>query len=302
MIKTGNEITTNWLPILKTAQRACEACGRVVQSTRVAEPTRYRVVVLTLSLPPRCATDRVTHSYRQRMLGCGFDYRSNSTMIANPPIHEAKSARSHLLDARPIADQIKTEVRQAVIELAKQEITPCLAAVRVGDDEASAVYVRNKMRACEEVGIRSEHHALPASTTASELLELIGSLNRREDVDGFLVQLPLPREIDETKIIEAVDPEKDVDGFHPVNVGKLLIGERDGFAPCTPSGVQELLVRSGVDTRGMECVVIGRSNIVGKPMAALLMQDRAGANATVTVCHHLTRSVAAHSRRADARA
>ena len=228
------------------------------------------------------------------MLGCGFDYRLNSTMIANPPIHEAKSSRAHLLDARPIADQIKTEVRQAVTELAKQEITPCLAAVRVGDDEASAVYVRNKMLACEEVGIRSEHHALPASTTSSELLELIKSLNKREDVDGILVQLPLPRGIDETKVIEAVDPEKDVDGFHPINIGRLSLG-RPTFVPCTPAGIIELLDRSNISIAGTNACVVGRSQIVGRPMAQLLLQR----DATVTVCHSRTRDLAAMSRQAD---
>jgi methylenetetrahydrofolate dehydrogenase (NADP+)/methenyltetrahydrofolate cyclohydrolase len=171
---------------------------------------------------------------------------------------------------------------------------PCLAAVRVGDDPASAVYVRNKIKACEEVGIRSEQHALPESTTTAELLDLIASLNAREDVDGILTQLPLPRGIAETTIIEAIDPGKDVDGFHPVNAGRLAMG-RAAFVPCTPAGIIELLDYNGIEIRGVNACVVGRSQIVGRPMAQLLLQR----DATVTICHSRTRDLAAVTRQAD---
>ncbi|MGH9872584.1 MAG: bifunctional 5,10-methylenetetrahydrofolate dehydrogenase/5,10-methenyltetrahydrofolate cyclohydrolase [Pyrinomonadaceae bacterium] len=204
-------------------------------------------------------------------------------------------ARAQMLDGTMIAEQIKQEVQRDVEQLAKEhEVRPCLAAIRVGDDAASAVYVRNKIRACEEVGIRSEHHALPATTTAIELLELIRSLNRREDADGILVQLPLPAEIEESAIIEAIDPEKDVDGFHPVNIGRLSMG-RPTFAPCTPAGIIELLVRSQIPIAGAGACVVGRSQIVGRPMAQLLLQR----DATVTICHSRTRDLAAVTRQAD---
>ena len=159
--------------------------------------------------------------------------------------------------------------------------------------------MRAKGKACDEAGMTGETIRLAASTSQEELLALVDRLNGDPVVHGILVQMPLPKHIDPDTVIRRIRPDKDVDGFHPVNVGKLLIGEKDGFAPCTPAGVQEMLVRSGVDTQGMECVVIGRSNIVGKPMAALLMQDRVGANATVTVCHRHTRRLADHTRCAD---
>ena len=182
--------------------------------------------------------------------------------------------RARMLEAASLAARIKAEVKAEV----DRGIRPTLAAVRVGDDPASAVYVRNKIRACEEVGIRSEHHALPESTSTSELLELIASLNTRDDVDGILTQLPLPAAIDEAAIIEALDPSKDVDGFHPVNAGKLAMG-RSVFVPCTPAGVIELLDDSGIEIRGANACVVGRSQIVGRPMAQLLLQR----DATVTV-------------------
>ena len=203
--------------------------------------------------------------------------------------------RAELLDGAAVAGEIKAEVardvEQFVIEF---DVKPCLAAVRVGDDPASAVYVRNKIRACEEVGIRSEHHALPASTTETELLDLIRSLNKRGDVDAILVQLPLPGEIDDSKIIEAIDPEKDVDGFHPVSIGRLAMG-RPTFVPCTPAGILELLDRSGIPIAGQSACVVGRSQIVGRPMAQLLLQR----DATVTVCHSRTRDLPAVTRQAD---
>ena len=203
--------------------------------------------------------------------------------------------RAALLDGATIAEQIKQEVRRDVEHLVNEhDVKPCLAAIRVGDDAASAVYVRNKIRACEEVGIRSEHHALPATTTAIELRDLVMSLNRRSDVDGILVQLPLPVEIDESAIIEAIDPEKDVDGFHPVNIGRLSMG-RPTFVPCTPAGIIELLVRSQIPIAGASACVVGRSQIVGRPMAQLLLQR----DATVTICHSRTRDLAAVTRQAD---
>lgn len=202
---------------------------------------------------------------------------------------------AELLDGAAIADQIKQEVARDVERLmAEHQVKPCLAAVRVGDDAASAVYVRNKIRACEEVGIRSEHHALTATTTAIELMDLITSLNMRGDVDGILIQLPLPGEIDEARIIEAIDPEKDVDGFHPVTIGRLSMG-RPTFVPCTPAGIIELLDRCGIPISGANACVVGRSQIVGRPVAQLLLQR----DATVTICHSRTRDLAAVTRQAD---
>lgn len=194
------------------------------------------------------------------------------------------------LEAAELAARIKEEVKAEIAS----GIRATLAAVRVGEDPASAVYVRNKIRACEEVGIRSEHHALPESTTTEQLLELVASLNARKDIDGILVQLPLPGHVNETAIIEAMDPSKDVDGFHPVNAGKLAMG-RPVFVPCTPAGIMELLDDRGVEIRGTNACVVGRSQIVGRPMAQLLLQR----DATVTICHSRTRDLAAVARTAD---
>jgi len=194
------------------------------------------------------------------------------------------------LEAADLAARIKAEVKAEIAG----GVRASLAAVRVGDDPASAVYVRNKIRACEEVGIRSEHHSLPESTTTEQLLELITSLNTRDDVDGILTQLPLPAHIDETAIIEAMNPLKDVDGFHPVNAGKLAMG-RPVFVPCTPAGIIELLDDRGVEIRGANACVVGRSQIVGRPMAQLLLQR----DATVTICHSRTRDLPAVTRTAD---
>ncbi|MGH9931119.1 MAG: bifunctional 5,10-methylenetetrahydrofolate dehydrogenase/5,10-methenyltetrahydrofolate cyclohydrolase [Pyrinomonadaceae bacterium] len=213
-------------------------------------------------------------------------------------MNDAKSmglGRAELLEGAVVAEQIKAEVAREVAQFVSEfEMQPCLAAVRVGDDPASAVYVRNKIRACEEVGIRSEHHAIPATTTALELLDLINSLNRRADVDGILVQLPLPAGIDESKIIEAIDPEKDVDGFHPMSIGRLSMG-RPTFVPCTPAGILELLDRNQIPIAGASACVVGRSQIVGRPMAQLLLQR----DATVTICHSRTPDLAAVTRQAD---
>ena len=203
--------------------------------------------------------------------------------------------RAELLDGAIVADQINREVTRNARRLHNTHgVQPCLVAVLVGDDPASAVYVRNKMRACEEVGIRSEHHALPATTTTGELADLIVSLNTRDDVDGILVQLPLPNQIDESGIIEAIDPQKDVDGFHPVTVGRLAMG-KPTFVPCTPAGIIELLVRSKIPISGADACVVGRSQIVGRPMAQLLLQN----DATVTICHSRTHDLAAVTSQAD---
>ena len=193
--------------------------------------------------------------------------------------------------ANKIKDRVRTEVQQLS---ATRSIVPCLVAIRVGDDPASAVYVRNKIQACAEVGIRSEQHALPESTTTEQLLELIRTLNERDDVDGILTQLPLPEHVDETVVIEEIDPRKDVDGFHPINVGRLALG-RSAFVPCTPAGIIELLEYNQVPIRGANACVVGRSQIVGRPMAQLLLQR----DATVTICHSRTRDLPAITRQAD---
>lgn len=203
--------------------------------------------------------------------------------------------RAEVLDGGLIAHQIKQEVAREVQQLRDAHgVRPCLAAVLVGDDDASAVYVRNKMRACAEVGIESDHHALPGSVTAEQLLGLIAGLNRRDDVDGILVQLPLPKHIDESAIIDAVDKDKDVDGFHPINAGLLAMG-RPRFVPCTPAGIIELLDRKQIEISGANACVVGRSQIVGRPVASLLLQR----HATVTICHSRTRDLRSVTRQAD---
>jgi len=203
--------------------------------------------------------------------------------------------KAQKLDGARVAAEIKREVAEEVERLRRDDgITPRLATVLVGDDPASAVYVRNKIRTCEELGIASEHLHLAADTTAARLLELIASFNEREDVDGILVQLPLPAGVDESRVIEAIDPEKDVDGFHPVNVGRMML-RRPSLLPCTPAGIIELLAREGVEMSGARACVVGRSNIVGRPVAELLLQR----DATVTVCHSRTRDLAEVTREAD---
>ena len=204
-----------------------------------------------------------------------------------------------LIDGAAIARRVREEVAAEVVTLVARGIRPGLAVVLVGDDPASAVYVRAKGKACEEAGMHSVTVRFSAETSQHELLAEVDRLNADRAIHGILVQMPLPKHIDADRVMRRIRPEKDVDGFHPVNVGKLLIGERDGFAPCTPAGVQELLRQCSVQTKGAECVVVGRSNIVGKPMAALMLQDRPEANATVTVCHSKTRDLRAHTRRAD---
>jgi methylenetetrahydrofolate dehydrogenase (NADP+)/methenyltetrahydrofolate cyclohydrolase len=209
------------------------------------------------------------------------------------------STGATLIDGTAIGRLVREDVAKEVARLKSRGVTPGLSVVLVGDDPASAVYVRSKGKACEEAGMRGETIRLPAETSEEVLLKHVDALNEDPRVHGILVQMPLPRHMSADKVIRRIRPEKDVDGFHPVNVGKLSIGERDGFVPCTPAGAIELLVRSGVETRGKDAVVVGRSNIVGKPMAALLMQDAPGGNATVTVCHSRTTNLAGHVRRAD---
>jgi methylenetetrahydrofolate dehydrogenase (NADP+)/methenyltetrahydrofolate cyclohydrolase len=207
----------------------------------------------------------------------------------------AEKMRAKILDGRSVAEQIKNEVAEEVRRLSEQHsIRPRLAAVLVGDDGASAVYVRNKVRACAEVGIESEQLALPASTTTQDLLSIVRGLNQHRDVDGILVQLPLPKQIDESSILETVDPSKDVDGFHPTNVGLLAMG-RPRFVPCTPAGIMELLDRNQIEVAGANACVVGRSQIVGRPVASLLLQR----HATITICHSRTRDLSAVTRQAD---
>ncbi len=201
---------------------------------------------------------------------------------------------ARLIDGKAISAQVKAEVAAEVQKLEGEGIKVGLAVVIVGNNSASRVYVNNKKKACAEVGILSEEYALAEETTQEELLALIEKLNARKDINGILVQLPLPKHIDEKTVIDAISPLKDVDAFHPVNVGKIMIGDFD-YLPCTPAGIIELLDKSGVDLTGKECVVIGRSNIVGKPMAMLLLHR----NATVTICHSKTRDLAEVTRRAD---
>ncbi len=199
-----------------------------------------------------------------------------------------------IIDGKKISAEIKNELKEEVAALKEKGVRICLAVIQVGEDKASSVYVANKKKACAYIGIDSLSYELPTSTTQEELLSLISELNARADVNGILVQLPLPKSIDEDAVIRAIAPEKDVDGFHPVNVGRLNIGQ-DGYVSCTPAGVIQLLKRSGIEIEGKECVVVGRSNIVGKPMAALLLRE----NATVTVCHSRTKRLAEVTKRAD---
>ena len=203
------------------------------------------------------------------------------------------------IDGTAVAKAVREDVAREVAALKALGITPGLTVVIVGDDPASQTYVAAKEKASLEAGMKGETIRLPAETPQGELEALIDRLNADETVHGILVQSPLPKHMDANTVVRRIVPEKDVDGFHPVNVGKLLIGEKDGFAPCTPAGVQELLVRYGVETSGKEVVVVGRSNIVGKPMAALLVQQGKGGDCTVTVCHSRTRDLAVHTRRAD---
>ncbi len=201
---------------------------------------------------------------------------------------------AQIIDGKVISAQVKAEVAAEVAALREKGITPGLAVVIVGDDSASRVYVNSKKKDCAEVGIYSEEYALPAETAQEELMELIRVLNRKKDIHGILVQMPLPKHLDEKAVIDEILPQKDVDAFHPVNVGKIMIGDYE-FLPCTPAGIMEMLAKTGISLAGKECVVIGRSNIVGKPMAMLLLHQ----NATVTICHSKTKDLFEVTRRAD---
>jgi len=203
-----------------------------------------------------------------------------------------------LIDGKAIAEEMRNEMKAEVEKLAAQGTIPRLEVVLVGEDPASQVYVRNKARACEKVGIASETHRLPADTPEEELLRLIGRFNEDDRVHGILVQLPLPGHIREEAVINAIDPDKDVDGFHPVNVGRMVTGN-PVFLPCTPHGIQMLLVRSGIETKGRHVVVVGRSNIVGKPIANILLQKKEHANAVVTVVHTAAPDMSVFTRQAD---
>jgi methylenetetrahydrofolate dehydrogenase (NADP+)/methenyltetrahydrofolate cyclohydrolase len=206
---------------------------------------------------------------------------------------------AQLIKGAEVAKQIREELQQEIANLKeKHNVVPGLVTVLVGADPASQVYVGSKEKTSKELGIYSERYDLPAETTQEDLLKLIDKLNKDPKINGILVQLPLPKGLNEEEVLYAIDPKKDVDGFHPVNVGKLMIGEPD-YLPCTPAGIQQLLIRSGTQIEGTEVVVVGRSNIVGKPIANMLLQKAPGANATVTICHTRTRDISFHTKRAD---
>jgi len=206
---------------------------------------------------------------------------------------------AELIKGAEVAKQIREELKQEIADLkAKHNVVPGLVTVLVGADPASQVYVGQKEKTSNELGIYSERYDIPAETTQEDLLKLVDKLNKDPKINGILVQLPLPKHLNEEEVLYAIDPKKDVDGFHPVNVGKLMIGEPD-YLPCTPAGIQQLLIRSGTQIEGAEVVVVGRSNIVGKPIANMLLQKAPGANATVTICHTRTKDMAFHTKRAD---
>ncbi|MHC4553761.1 MAG: bifunctional methylenetetrahydrofolate dehydrogenase/methenyltetrahydrofolate cyclohydrolase FolD [Planctomycetota bacterium] len=205
---------------------------------------------------------------------------------------------AQIIDGKQVAADMRAELKEKVAELKGQGVMPGLAVVLVGDDPASKSYVTAKERACEEIGIYSDDNRLPADTAEADLLTLVEKLNKDPKINGILVQLPLPKHIDEDRILLAIDPAKDVDGFHPVNVGKMVVGQ-EAYLPCTPHGIIQLLIRNNVKLEGAEVVVVGRSNIVGKPIANLLIQKAPTGNATVTVCHTRTKNMAEHVERAD---
>jgi methylenetetrahydrofolate dehydrogenase (NADP+)/methenyltetrahydrofolate cyclohydrolase len=206
---------------------------------------------------------------------------------------------ARLLDGAALGRTIRTEVAAEARRLRDTGVVPGLAVILVGDDPASHFYVRSKGKACEEAGMKSVTHLLPASTSQEELLALIDQVNADPSLHGLLVQMPLPKHIDARAVLHRVSPDKDVDGFHPVNAGKLLLGDPTGFRPATPYGVQQMLLREGVETKGANAVILGRSTIVGRPMAALLIQDGPGGNATVTICHSRSRDLPSITRQAD---
>jgi len=216
---------------------------------------------------------------------------------ANPAAAQSSGAR--LIDGNAIGATMRAELAGEITALKKKGIVPGLAVVLVGDNPASQVYVRMKGKACEEAGLYHETIRLPKDTSEADLMSLIERLNANSKIHGILVQLPLPKPIDTNRALHRIDPRKDIDGFHPENVGKVAVGDPTGFRPATPYGVQQLLLRTGVETRGAHAVVVGRSNIVGRPMAALLLQDGPGGNATVTVCHSRTRNIEQYTLQGD---
>ena len=205
---------------------------------------------------------------------------------------------ARIIDGKQIAADMRDELKEEITRLKKQGIVPGLGVILVGDDPASQSYVTAKERACENIGIYSDNISLPADTSQKELMTLVEKMNNDVKINGVLVQLPLPGGLDESEVLLAIDPAKDVDGFHPINVGKMMIGEKS-FLPCTPHGIVQLLIRSGVTIEGAEVVIVGRSNLVGKPLANMLIQKKPNANATVTICHTRTRDLAVHTKWAD---
>jgi methylenetetrahydrofolate dehydrogenase (NADP+)/methenyltetrahydrofolate cyclohydrolase len=205
---------------------------------------------------------------------------------------------ARIIDGKQVAGDIRAELKSEVAKLKERGIVPGLGVILVGDDPASASYVTGKERACAELGIYSDDNRLPAQTSQADLMRLIARMNGDPKINGILVQLPLPRHLNEAEVLLAIDPTKDVDGFHPMNVGKMVVGEK-AFMPCTPHGVVQLLVRSGVTIDGAHVVIVGRSNLVGKPLANMLIQKNPTGNATVTVCHTRTKDLAYHTRQAD---
>lgn len=205
---------------------------------------------------------------------------------------------AQIIDGKKIAAAMREELKARIANLKEKGIVPGLGVILVGDDPSSVSYVTGKERACEEMGIYSENNRLDADTPQKRLISLVAKMNKDRKINGILVQLPLPKGLNESEVLEAIDPAKDVDGFHPTNVGRMVLGER-AFLPCTPHGVIQLLIRSGVRIEGAEVVIVGRSNIVGKPLANMLIQKSATGNATVTICHTRTKDLAEHTRRAD---
>ncbi len=203
-----------------------------------------------------------------------------------------------IIDGKQVAEDMRAELKVDVAVLKEQDVVPGLAVILVGEDPASQSYVKAKERACESIGIYSDDNRLPADTSQEDLMALVEEKNKDPRINGILVQLPLPKHLDESQVLLAIDPAKDVDGFHPINVGKMVIGER-AFLPCTPHGVVQLLARSGVEIEGAHVVVVGRSNIVGKPVANMLLQKKEHANATVTICHTRTKDIGSFTRQAD---
>ncbi len=203
-----------------------------------------------------------------------------------------------IIDGKQIAADMRAELKAEVAKLKQQNIVPGLGVILVGEDPASQSYVLAKERACADMGIYSDDNHLPAETSQDELMALVEKMNKDPKINGILVQLPLPEGLDESQVLLAIDPAKDVDGFHPMNVGKMVVGER-AFVPCTPHGIVQLLVRSGVTIEGAEVVIVGRSNLVGKPLANMLIQKKPNANATVTVCHTRTKDLSSHTKQAD---